>query len=79
MRQNLAIDLSSLYDLTFPLLTKFVSWSEHNMREHAVEDIADKHDETHGAKPAYRVLYDGQCEICPNRYFLSKCRPTQGR
>jgi glyoxylase-like metal-dependent hydrolase (beta-lactamase superfamily II)/predicted DCC family thiol-disulfide oxidoreductase YuxK len=34
------------------------------MREHAVEDIAEKPDETHDAKPAYRVLYDGQCEIC---------------
>jgi len=34
------------------------------MREYAVEDIAEKPDEKHGAKAAYRVLYDGQCEIC---------------
>jgi glyoxylase-like metal-dependent hydrolase (beta-lactamase superfamily II)/predicted DCC family thiol-disulfide oxidoreductase YuxK len=34
------------------------------MREDAVEDIAVTEDETHGAKPAYRVLYDGQCEVC---------------
>jgi predicted DCC family thiol-disulfide oxidoreductase YuxK len=34
------------------------------MREHAVEDIAEEPDEKHGAKAAYRVLYDGQCEIC---------------
>ncbi len=34
------------------------------MREDAVEDIAVTEDEKHGAKPAYRVLYDGQCEVC---------------
>jgi hydroxyacylglutathione hydrolase len=34
------------------------------MREHAVEDIAEKPDEKHSAKAAYRVLYDAQCEIC---------------
>jgi predicted DCC family thiol-disulfide oxidoreductase YuxK len=34
------------------------------MREHAVEDIAGTEAEKHGAKPAYRVLYDGQCEVC---------------
>jgi glyoxylase-like metal-dependent hydrolase (beta-lactamase superfamily II)/predicted DCC family thiol-disulfide oxidoreductase YuxK len=33
------------------------------MREHAIPDIADKSDETH-ATSEYRVLYDGQCEIC---------------
>ncbi|MGB0011992.1 MAG: MBL fold metallo-hydrolase [Candidatus Sulfotelmatobacter sp.] len=34
------------------------------MRDHAVEDIAEKPDEKHSAKAVYRVLYDGQCEIC---------------
>jgi glyoxylase-like metal-dependent hydrolase (beta-lactamase superfamily II)/predicted DCC family thiol-disulfide oxidoreductase YuxK len=36
------------------------------MREQEVEDIIEKEllDEKHGAKTAYRVLYDGQCEIC---------------
>ena len=34
------------------------------MREHAVEDITEKHDEKHSANAAYRVLYDGQCKIC---------------
>jgi hydroxyacylglutathione hydrolase len=34
------------------------------MREHAVEEIAEKPDEEHRAKATYRVLYDGQCEIC---------------
>jgi predicted DCC family thiol-disulfide oxidoreductase YuxK len=34
------------------------------MRDHAVEDIAEKPDEKHSVKSAYRVLYDGQCEIC---------------
>jgi predicted DCC family thiol-disulfide oxidoreductase YuxK len=34
------------------------------MRKHAVEDITEKHDEKHSANAAYRVLYDGQCEIC---------------
>jgi glyoxylase-like metal-dependent hydrolase (beta-lactamase superfamily II)/predicted DCC family thiol-disulfide oxidoreductase YuxK len=34
------------------------------MREHAVEDIAEKPAEKRQANPAYRVLYDGQCEIC---------------
>jgi glyoxylase-like metal-dependent hydrolase (beta-lactamase superfamily II)/predicted DCC family thiol-disulfide oxidoreductase YuxK len=33
------------------------------MREHAVEDITEKPDETHVAR-AYRVLYDSQCEVC---------------
>src|SRR5947209_7842564 len=34
------------------------------MREPAVEDIAEKPEESHSANTAYRVLYDGQCEIC---------------
>jgi len=34
------------------------------MGEHAVEDIAEKPEEKHGTNTAYRVLYDGQCEIC---------------
>jgi glyoxylase-like metal-dependent hydrolase (beta-lactamase superfamily II)/predicted DCC family thiol-disulfide oxidoreductase YuxK len=34
------------------------------MHEHPVEDIAEKPDEKHDANKAYRVLYDGQCEIC---------------
>jgi predicted DCC family thiol-disulfide oxidoreductase YuxK len=32
--------------------------------EHAVEDIAEKPTEKPDANTAYRVLYDGQCEIC---------------
>ncbi len=34
------------------------------MREHAVEAFVEKPGEKHGAKAAYRVIYDGQCEIC---------------
>jgi glyoxylase-like metal-dependent hydrolase (beta-lactamase superfamily II)/predicted DCC family thiol-disulfide oxidoreductase YuxK len=34
------------------------------MPENAVADIAESRDEKHKAKAAYRVLYDGQCEIC---------------
>jgi len=34
------------------------------MRGYTVEDIAKKPDERESAKAAYRVLYDGQCEIC---------------
>jgi len=34
------------------------------MRGYTVEDIAEKPDEKESAKAAYRVLYDGQCEIC---------------
>src|ERR1700739_3729029 len=34
------------------------------MREPALEDIAEKPAERPDASPAYRVLYDGQCEIC---------------
>ena len=34
------------------------------MRGYPVEVIAEKPDEKHAAKAAYRVLYDGQCEIC---------------
>ena len=34
------------------------------MREPAVEDIAEKPEESHSANTAYRVLYDGQCKIC---------------
>jgi hydroxyacylglutathione hydrolase len=34
------------------------------MPEHAVEDIVGRSDEKQGTKAAYRVLYDGQCEIC---------------
>jgi glyoxylase-like metal-dependent hydrolase (beta-lactamase superfamily II)/predicted DCC family thiol-disulfide oxidoreductase YuxK len=33
------------------------------MREHAIEDVAEKPDEADVAR-AYRVLYDGQCEVC---------------
>jgi glyoxylase-like metal-dependent hydrolase (beta-lactamase superfamily II)/predicted DCC family thiol-disulfide oxidoreductase YuxK len=33
------------------------------MREHAVKDIVEKPDGTHSTAK-YRVLYDGQCEIC---------------
>jgi predicted DCC family thiol-disulfide oxidoreductase YuxK len=34
------------------------------MRGYPVEAISEKPDEKHGARPAYRVLYDGQCETC---------------
>jgi predicted DCC family thiol-disulfide oxidoreductase YuxK len=34
------------------------------MRGYPIEDIAEKPDEKYGAKVAYRVLYDGQCENC---------------
>ena len=34
------------------------------MGRRPVEDIAKTTDENHGANTAYRVLYDGQCEIC---------------
>ncbi len=34
------------------------------MREHAVEDIAEKPDHQQRTNSRYRVLYDGQCEIC---------------
>jgi predicted DCC family thiol-disulfide oxidoreductase YuxK len=34
------------------------------MRRYPVEDIAEKPDEKESTKAAYRVLYDGQCEIC---------------
>ncbi len=34
------------------------------MGDQSLAEIAEKADEKHGAKPAYRVLYDGQCEIC---------------
>ena len=34
------------------------------MHRYPVEDIAEKPDEKESAKAAYRVLYDGQCEIC---------------
>src|SRR4030081_1038160 len=34
------------------------------MGDKSLAEIAEKADEKHGAKPAYRVLYDGQCEIC---------------
>jgi glyoxylase-like metal-dependent hydrolase (beta-lactamase superfamily II)/predicted DCC family thiol-disulfide oxidoreductase YuxK len=34
------------------------------MRGHAVGDVAEKPDEKQSAKAVYRVLYDGQCEIC---------------
>jgi hydroxyacylglutathione hydrolase len=34
------------------------------MRGHPVEDIAEDPEEQESAKAAYRVLYDGQCEIC---------------
>ncbi len=34
------------------------------MREHAVEDITERPDEKQSANAAYRVLYDGQCEVC---------------
>jgi predicted DCC family thiol-disulfide oxidoreductase YuxK len=34
------------------------------MRGDLVEDIAEKPEEKHDANPSYRVLYDGQCEIC---------------
>ena len=34
------------------------------MRGYPVEVIAERPDEKHAAKAAYRVLYDGQCEIC---------------
>jgi len=34
------------------------------MRGHPVEDFAENPSEKHDANPGYRVLYDGQCEIC---------------
>src|SRR3984893_12115241 len=34
------------------------------MGDQSLAEIAESADEMHGAKPAYRVLYDGQCEIC---------------
>lgn len=34
------------------------------MRRYTAEDLAEKPDEKESAKAAYRVLYDGQCEIC---------------
>lgn len=34
------------------------------MRDPSVAGIADKADEKHVAAAAYRVLYDGQCEVC---------------
>src|SRR5437588_12006413 len=34
------------------------------MSRYSVEDIAEKPAEKESAKAAYRVLYDGQCEIC---------------
>jgi glyoxylase-like metal-dependent hydrolase (beta-lactamase superfamily II)/predicted DCC family thiol-disulfide oxidoreductase YuxK len=34
------------------------------MGGHPVAAIAEKHDENYYVKPVYRVLYDGQCEIC---------------
>ncbi len=34
------------------------------MGDQSLAEIAEKTDEKRGAKPAYRVLYDGQCEIC---------------
>ena len=34
------------------------------MSGYAVEDIAEKPIEEPGANTVYRVLYDGQCEIC---------------
>jgi len=33
------------------------------MGDQSLAEIAEKADEKPGAKPAYRVLYDGQCEI----------------
>ena len=34
------------------------------MGDQSLAEIAEKADEKQRAKPAYRVLYDGQCEIC---------------
>jgi hypothetical protein len=34
------------------------------MGDPSLAEIAEEADEKHGAKPAQRVLYDGQCEIC---------------
>jgi hydroxyacylglutathione hydrolase len=34
------------------------------MRGYSVEDIAERPDQKHSADTTYRVLYDGQCEIC---------------
>ena len=34
------------------------------MGDQSLAKIAEQAEEKHGAKPAYRVLYDGQCEIC---------------
>jgi predicted DCC family thiol-disulfide oxidoreductase YuxK len=34
------------------------------MREHTVEDIAEQPEEKRSTNEAYRVLYDGQCEVC---------------
>ncbi len=34
------------------------------MNEHSLAEMAASSDKEYGAKSAYRVLYDGQCEIC---------------
>src|SRR5260370_30828321 len=34
------------------------------MGDQSLAEIDEKADEEEGVKPAYRVLYDGQCEIC---------------
>src|ERR1700689_671808 len=34
------------------------------MTQHLLAEIAPSPGREHAAKPAYRVLYDGQCEIC---------------
>lgn len=34
------------------------------MPDHSLADIAERPNEKHGPKARYRVLYDGQCEIC---------------
>src|SRR6202158_4559742 len=34
------------------------------MSDHSLAEISASSDKEHGANSAYRVLYDGQCEIC---------------
>ena len=39
-------------------------WSEEDRRGQTVEELDEKPEEEQGKKSKYRVLYDGQCEIC---------------
>jgi hypothetical protein len=41
------------------------------MSGYPVEAISEKPDEKNGARPAYRVLFDGQCEICQSSCVMA--------